>query len=765
MSGAEIRFRGGQELTKRLDAARAALRLPPARPKLLPAGSAAPFFFERRDVDAIVTEIRKRLPEQVAALEDRAERAADKRFDLLGYRELDFGDDIHWTLDPVSGLRAPDRGRHAVPYLQYEKVGDHKVQWELGRHQHLSAMVRAWRLTGKSKLRDAALKQFRHFIEHNRYPRGIHWTSALEVGFRALSWVWMERLLEPKDPAREELLREIGLSARYLENNLSTYFSPNTHLLGEALALYVIGLCCPRIEGAERRRELGRSILIEEAEKQLREDGWYFEQSIYYHVYALDFYLHFHLLNERAATPLPDSVTHRIELAAEALRCLGQAGVPARFGDDDGGRFFDGARNRREQMLDPLATASVVFGRGDFKTSTGLTEEACWLLGARGLQQYDRLKSESPAGESRAFEASGIYVMSSGEDATRVVAVDAGPLGALAGGHGHSDLLSLEWLHRGKPLLIDPGTGQYPDAVDARDRFRGAAAHNTLVVDGLDQAEATGSFSWASLPLAAGEMFVAGKTLDLLIASHPGYERLSPPVVHRRSVVQFKDGLLFVRDRALGQGERGLDVHWRPASEFRIAALTPDQVRFEDAGGRVLNFTAPRSAEWTREVYDTEASPAYGAYADAQGLRFAARAELPAETGVFIATNSLEASAESRPAKGAQPAHYLFDAPGERTALWFGDEGQAWTADGWKTDARVLVWRSTDDGTVEIFAAGATSLQWRDEEFLERGKGTLQRLECRLRKDQLETWASEPERLRRKALKKALEKLQRVVSS
>jgi hypothetical protein len=65
--------------------------------------------------------------------------------------------------------------------------------------------------------------------------------------------------------------------------------------------------------------------------------------------------------------------------------------------------------------------------------------------------------------------------------------IDAGPQGALTGGHGHADALSIQLIVNGRPTLIDPGTFCY--VCPERDRFRGTAAHNTLQVDGRDQSQ------------------------------------------------------------------------------------------------------------------------------------------------------------------------------------------------------------------------------------------------------------------------------------
>ena len=91
---------------------------------------------------------------------------------------------------------------------------------------------------------------------------------------------------------RRELDRSLAVSGRHIENYLSTYFSPNTHLLGEGAALFFIGTLCSELQQADRWRELGWKVLQEAADRQVRSDGLHFEQSIYYHVYALDFFLH-----------------------------------------------------------------------------------------------------------------------------------------------------------------------------------------------------------------------------------------------------------------------------------------------------------------------------------------------------------------------------------------------------------------------------------------------------------------------------------------
>jgi uncharacterized heparinase superfamily protein len=74
--------------------------------------------------------------------------------------------------------------------------------------------------------------------------------------------------------------------------------------------------------------------------------------------------------------------------------------------------------------------------------------------------------------------------------------IDAGPFGALHAGHSHSDTLSMVLRSGNADILIDPGTYTYTGEPEWRDWFRGTRAHNTICIDGRDQAVPRGPFRW-----------------------------------------------------------------------------------------------------------------------------------------------------------------------------------------------------------------------------------------------------------------------------
>ena len=252
-----------------------------------------------------------------------AEAVLENRFQVLGYGPLDFGNPVNWHLDPVSGIESPARHGSAIDYLDPAQVGDSKVVWELNRHQWALDLAQAWRITGDARYVDGFFNLLRSWMKHNPCGFGINWTSALEAAFRLISWSWalvLFRGAAALTPARYvEVLGWIDAHARFIERNLSKYFSPNTHLTGEGLGLLYAGILFNDLERASAWTRTGQRILVEELERQVQTDGVYFEHSTRYQSYTVEIYLHFAILAARNDLALPDSVHTAIGRMVEFL--------------------------------------------------------------------------------------------------------------------------------------------------------------------------------------------------------------------------------------------------------------------------------------------------------------------------------------------------------------------------------------------------------------------------------------------------------------
>ncbi|HEY6402489.1 MAG TPA: heparinase II/III family protein, partial [Blastocatellia bacterium] len=244
----------------------------------------------------IVEVMNHRFPCERDAIIDIAEAALAGKFSLLGHTGLSFGDSpIDWSLDPVSGLRAPLTHWSKLHPLDPLDGGDPKVVWELNRHAHLVTLGQAYWLTGENRFAAAFVGHVSAWIDANPVGMGVNWASSLEVAFRSIAWLWALGMCADSSEVAPDffarMLKSLIAHGRHIEKYLSYYFSPNTHLTGEALGLFYLGMALPELKLAKGWRNLGLQILLDQATKQIREDGVHFEQSSYYHRYTTDFYL------------------------------------------------------------------------------------------------------------------------------------------------------------------------------------------------------------------------------------------------------------------------------------------------------------------------------------------------------------------------------------------------------------------------------------------------------------------------------------------
>ncbi len=715
MDRAELRDRLRQEFASRQDALLATVGHDFARDLRGPAAKPGNFFFAPDSVEPILKLLRERLPVNVDRIIQQAEQICQHRFDLLGYKGLDFGSPIDWHLDAVHGRRAPRKAFYRIRYLDFAQVGDSKITWELNRHQHLVTLAKAYRLTGNRRYADEMLRQWRHWWAENPYPTGINWASSLEVAFRSLSWLWAYYLLQgaPGIPnLRSEWLRGLALHGRHIERHLSTYFSPNTHLLGEGVALFFIGVLCPELASAQRWKATGWKIVLQEAERQVRPDGVHFEQSTYYHVYALDFFLHSAVLASVNGIQTPKALEDTIEKMLTALCLLGRGGAVPRFGDDDGGRLFDPLRNRAEHLLDPISTGAVLFHRGDLKKTAGsLREETLWLLGAEGVRLWEQLQESPVSAQSASLPDTGLYLLP-GQPSTQLV-VDAVPLGTQSGGHGHADVLGLCLHSDGVALLVDPGTFEYVGPGPDRNVLRGTPMHNTLTVDRTDQAQPATAFSWHRLPKPTVESWVQGKSFDLLVASHDGYQRLEFPVTHRRHVVSLKNGIYLIRDVVEGPGVHYLDQTWHLGPTLEASTPSTFHAKGSSTG---LALLAAQQDGWSQATSPGSWSPAYGVKEPASVVVFSADATLPAEFAVLLVTlqeSSPSLGSFTRLSKDEQGiSSYSYSETETKSCFFFGTRGQPWSSASLSSDAEFVFWkRSLSGGDEQLMFCGGSYVE------------------------------------------------------
>lgn len=461
--------------------------------------------------------------------------------------------------------------------------------------------------------------------------------------------------------------------------------------------------------------------MLHEAQRQVRPDGVYFEQSLHYHVYALDFFLYARILAAKNGQYIPAAFDEVLGKMLSVVQALSQAGPPEGFGDDDGGRVFDPRRNRTEHMTDPLALGALVDGRSDL-TAARLTEESIWLFGEKAVSTLAHA-AESVGLHSAAFPDGGLYILVDSQPFAQQAVIDAGPQGVGRSGHGHADALSLRLTIDEQRWLVDSGSGVYISGEPAdRNAFRGTAAHNTMRVDGVDQAIPGDPFSWTAIPTTRTENWTAGKTFSYFAGSHNGYARLTDPVTHRRSVLKINGGPCLVRDMALGQQEHELELLWHLAANFEVredgsgVLVTSTTNRADSRKCPTLRLLMQNGTPLKTDITRALLSPAYGKFEPAPVVRCRGRVQLPAEIATVLTVHSAVAVPDSRASlvsmrHAAVQVYELIDR-GENQGFCFALDKRPWSFGPWSSDAEVLYCRIVGEHLVHLVVIGGTSVAW-----------------------------------------------------
>jgi hypothetical protein len=598
------------------------------------ASESSVFPIDARDLPDVAAAVAVAFPDADAHARARAGAILDGRYDLLGYRHIAIPRPIDWHRDHVSGRRAPTAYWSDVAYLD-PAFGDHKVTWELNRHQHWLALARAYALTQDRRYYAEFVDQLEGWLAANPPLIGVNWASMLELAFRTLSWLWALVFFssaattdEDPRPWTVDLVLALDRQLTHVEHNLSRYFSPNTHLTGEALALYVAGHALPQLRASRRRVALGRRILLHEAERQILGDGGHAELSGHYQRYSTDFYL----LASTVARRSGDAATSTFALAARKqarfLRAIcDDSGLRPPIGDDDGGQLFPICGRDAADCRDTLAIAALVLDEPALALGPA-PEEAFWMCGiaARTL----RPNRPAPRGFTP-LPDSGYFVSSPG--AGDLLVFDAGPHGYLNGGHAHADALSVIVTAGGRPLLIDPGTATYTMDAGLRDRFRSSAMHNTVVLDHQPQSVPDGPFHWARRASASAPIWRSTAGCDYVEGTHDGYL----PRRHARGVLAIHGMGWWILDHLIGAGPAHAEVYWHLHPAWVVASEADCAVTLRDGRDAASITSSEQVAVLPPGRHDlARYSPAYGVVEPAPVLCARADVELPATIATFI---------------------------------------------------------------------------------------------------------------------------------
>lgn len=436
-----------------------------------------------------------------------------------------------------------------------ESQADIRAIWEPARLQHVTLLIAYLRqypeATDARPVKEFIRNEILAWLADNRFPLGAHYLSAMECGLRIPVFFYALKILDNLSTNDTEvILKGVYLHAWWIEKNLSLYSSLGNHTVCEAMGLVFAGCIFRETAAGNRWEKTGLTLLSQELPHQVLSDGGPAEQASGYHRFVLDSYwLTVNFLegnNLRKCADLKERL-----LAGElflATFCDKGGNIPALGDYDDGHALAPG--------LFPQRLAPVV--------------------------QHIRCKT---------FNKSGYTVIRGCGDT--LLTFDHGPLGmAPLYNHGHADALSITLSIGGTHFLVDAGTFRYNGVPAWRRYFKGTRAHNTVVIDGVDQATQVTSFVWGD-PFSGHLERTADRTTGLLIeASHDGYCRLAQPVRHFRSILNKQDGSLLITDYFQGVGQHTFELNFHFNPEVKLTKHEGDWLAERNGHGMRIELTS-----------------------------------------------------------------------------------------------------------------------------------------------------------------------------
>jgi uncharacterized heparinase superfamily protein len=316
------------------------------------------------------------------------------------------------------------------------------------------------------------------------------------ISLRLVNWVkWFSR----KESVEQKYLNSIAIQADALTQQLEYHILGN-HLFANAKALVFIGAY---LQGKDAKRflDLGLKILDREIPEQFLDDGAHFELSPMYHEILLWDLLE--LIDLAEVSQNPSLVEHHSQwrmVAEKALRWLKTMMHP----DGEISFFNDAAIGIAAKPHQIFAYANKL------KLSYEVNNKALMTNETSGYSRVD----------------TGFFTLFFDH-------ANVGP--DYLPGHAHADTLSFEMSVGVQRVFVNSGTSLYGVSAE-RLRQRETAAHNTVVVNGKSSSEVWSGFRVARRAYATLLKSDETDGVVTLSASHDGYKRLNPKIVHKRTI-------------------------------------------------------------------------------------------------------------------------------------------------------------------------------------------------------------------------------------
>lgn len=479
-----------------------------------------------------------------------------------------------WNYDFKNNIQGQCRFVHQIDEFS-ESSGDSRYFYELGR-LHFLPVALAYAIANDDISMAGKLKgTIYDWSRQNPFLMTLAWKSGNEVGIRVINLIYFRLLLDViGDDDRDFDLffaRLIELHFHFIVSHLSLYSSKGNHHIGEIAGVITICSCF-----LFKNSDIILKKYVDEIETEIIRliyyDGFNKEQSTNYQTSYINLIVTALLFAKHRGIVAKNECWNRIEKAYDYLDLLRvKKGEFFHIGDTDNAEliypYADVHYNIYESQLND---AVVLFGKKK-KEHSYFDLRNYLLFGDKGLNIFKKAAEDDSNKVLCVFKKdSGNFVI---KDNNVCLLFDSGSIGLLPlMSHGHADIFNILLYVNGNPILVDCGCYQYNiNFKKYRNYFHGTSSHNTICIDGRNQAQLGTGMFWLSCPKVNVVDYSTEGEVPHITAVHDGFKKVTS-FTHRREVVYpKKENKIVVKDVLIGKetSKMSFYLHFHPDADVK----------------------------------------------------------------------------------------------------------------------------------------------------------------------------------------------------
>lgn len=439
--------------------------------------------------------------------------------------------------------------------IDWNKIPEGDPLWNYHLHYFdwADPLIIRYIYTKESQYKERWIDYVENWIKHNPPGSGLGW-HPYPTSKRIQNWLRSCAVLSRKseEPIPIVIIQSILQQARFLSSNFEIDLQ-NNHLIANAAALAWVGTVFEDWKYSSKWQKTGYDTLWREVLRQVNKEGFHVERSPSYQLIVQNDVAETVFLADHNGISIPLQVINLLMQMESATNSI-----------------------LRPDGLFPLLHDTVhgypdhQFASSKFLQSTQLSGSDATIMRIISQNQKESQIHRSSS-TSLSFPETGFVIFRDGEGINaNYLIFDCGSMGPIWNpGHGHASALSFELYAMGRPLIVDSGTYSYHQR-PWRDYFRSTRAHNTLVVDGMDQSELWGSFRVGRIAKCQLLDWNFTEEMEYAIAEHEGYRRLDYPITHRREVYYKRSNQWSIIDKVVGTGRHLFELYFHFPAEANL---------------------------------------------------------------------------------------------------------------------------------------------------------------------------------------------------